>query len=69
MSVLTFEGIIEHGQVKFVEEIQLPEQTKVYIVVLNSENKKTAHFRSPRLKTPTQIKDFEMQMGEEKSNA
>ena len=33
MQVVTFQGVIENGQVRFEEDVRLPEKTKVYVVV------------------------------------
>ncbi len=33
MSVLTFEGIVENGQIRLKTGFHLPDKTKVYVVV------------------------------------
>ncbi len=33
MSVTTFQGTIENGQVRLAPDVNLPEKTKVYVVV------------------------------------
>jgi hypothetical protein len=33
MSVATFEGVVDRGQIKLPEDLQLPDQTKVFVVV------------------------------------
>jgi hypothetical protein len=33
MSVATFEGIVDRGQIRLPEDLQLPDQTKVFVVV------------------------------------
>ena len=44
MSITTFQGMIENGQIRFTTDVKLPEKTKVYIVVPefeeSSNNKK-----------------------------
>ena len=44
MSIATFQGTIENGQIRFTTDVKLPEKTKVYIVVPefeeSSNNKK-----------------------------
>ena len=62
MSVRTFEGIIEKGQVKLNAPVDLPDRTKVYIVVPGAEVEQTAHLRSPRLARPEQAADFKMEI-------
>jgi hypothetical protein len=37
MSLATFEGVIEHGQIKLKNGASLPDKAKVYIVVPNEE--------------------------------
>ena len=60
MSMLTLEGIVENGQIRLPDNIQLPEQTKVYVVIptLTTEPP-TPHLKSPRLVHPEQAKDFQ----------
>ena len=37
MSVATFEGVVENGQVRLAGGVHLPERTKVYVVVPEAE--------------------------------
>ncbi|MCC7354333.1 MAG: hypothetical protein IT330_11300 [Anaerolineae bacterium] len=53
MRVVTFEGIVEHGQIKL--------KTKVYVVVPDMQVEQTARIASPRLAHPEQAGDFEME--------
>jgi hypothetical protein len=66
MKVATYEGFIEHGQVRMIGDVHLPENARVYVVVPGME---TAHpaarIASPRLVRPEQAKDFEKQVFEE----
>ena len=39
MSVTTFSGTVEGGQVKLAPNVRLPEKTKVYVVVPDFEDK------------------------------
>ncbi|MDQ3804019.1 MAG: hypothetical protein M3416_09345 [Acidobacteriota bacterium] len=65
MSATTFEGVVEHGQIKLDSGVRLPEGTKVYIVVPGLElEAKRVHLYSPRLAHPEQIKDFELEIVE-----
>jgi len=36
MSVTTFEGVVENGQIRLPADICLPEKTKVYVITLLS---------------------------------
>jgi len=33
MQVTTFQGVIENGQIRFDADVEIPEKTKVYVVV------------------------------------
>ncbi len=59
MKLVTYEGIIENGQVQLPENISLPEKTKVYVIVPEVQPQAVPHLRSPRLKYPEQATDFE----------
>lgn len=69
MRVTTFEGIIEDGQIKLTTDVNLPEKTKVYVVVPGFEDKRVFHVYSPRLAHPEQVNDFEIELVEDKSSA
>ena len=62
MSVRTFEGIVEKGQIKFKSQVNLPERTKVYVVVPDDEIEQTVFLHSPRLARPEQAADFAMEI-------
>ena len=38
MSVTTYQGTVENGQIKLAEDIRLPESAKVYVVVADVES-------------------------------
>ena len=73
MGVLTIEGIVDNGQIKLTSDVQLPEHTKVYIVVPDMKIEQTfhlsVHLLSPRLKNPEQATEFEMEVIEDSSDA
>ena len=68
MAQLTFEGFVEHGQIRLKEEVHLPEKTKVYVIVPDSGSR-PAHFPSPRLVHPEQATHFVLEMVEDDLNA
>ena len=68
MKVATYEGFIEHGQVRLVGEVHLPENARVYVVIPEMEAPPIAYIASPRLVHPEQARDFEKQVLE-KTNA
>ncbi len=62
MAVLTIEGIVENGHIRLREDVSLPEQTKVYVVIPDAGAWSRAHIRSPRLAHPEQVGDFAKQV-------
>ena len=58
MSVATFAGIVQNGQIKLPENLHLPEQTKVYVVVPGVQQPGTMRVLSPRLAHREQSQDF-----------
>jgi len=69
MSVLTLEGIIEHGQIRLKTHVSLPDNTKVYVVVPGIAVEQGAHIFSPPLARPEGAADFKMEVVEEDSHA
>ena len=63
MGTQTFEGVVEHGQIKLNSEVHIPEGAKVYVVVPSTEAENgRVHLRSPRLALREQAADFEMEV-------
>jgi hypothetical protein len=62
MAVTTFEGIVENGQIRLITNVQLPEKTKVYVVVPSVDKKKVARIVSPRLVHPEDITALKKEM-------
>ena len=69
VSVATFEGIVDNGQIRLKTDIRLPEKTKVYVVVPDIQIEQVAHIFSPRLAHPEQAPDFKMEIVEGPSDA
>ncbi len=57
MSVVTYEGIVENGQVRLPADAKLRENARVYVVVPGPAEK-AVHIYSPRLLHPEQAPDF-----------
>ena len=57
MQITTIEGIVENGQIRLMEEVKLPEMTKVYVVIPPDESVK--RIMSPRLVIKADSKYFE----------
>ena len=62
MGVVTYEGIVEDGQIKLTSDVHLPEQTKVYIIVPDMKVEQRAQLHSPRLAHREQAGDFVMEI-------
>jgi hypothetical protein len=72
MSVITFEGVIENGQIQLPPDVRLPEKGRVFIVVPDQQESKpsdlpavadpTKHLYSPRLRNRRQAADFHMEI-------
>jgi hypothetical protein len=58
MAISTFEGYVEHGQIRVPDNLKVPENTKVYVLIPDATSTLTARFRSPRLARPEQAADF-----------
>ena len=58
MKVDAYEAIIENGLVKFVENVSLPENTKVFAIVPETEGTRIVHMYSPRLANPSESSRF-----------
>lgn len=69
MGVVTVEGIVEHGQIRLPENLKLPDNTKVYVVVPDLEIEHVAHLTSPRLVRPEDAADFVLEVSESEPNA
>ena len=69
MGVKTFEGIVENGYIRLPTTIRLPERTKVYVVIPDTEVQTTAYIGSPRLVRPEQAGDFTKEVIEETPDA
>lgn len=64
MNEISFEGIVEQGQIKLPPSIQLPERTKVQVVVSILNHQPSLRIFSPRLAHPAQAQDFVMEITE-----
>lgn len=69
MGVLTIEGTVDNGQIKLNSDVRLPEHMKVYVIVPGMKVEETVHLFSPRLKNPSLVEDFKMEVIEESSDA
>lgn len=65
----TYEGVVENGHVTLPPEVDIPENTRVYVLVPDADARRTYKIMSPRLAHPEQAKDFELQVIEEATDA
>lgn len=69
MSVMTLEGVVEHGQIQLPPNIHLPDNTKVYIVIPDTRIERTVHISTPRFVHPEQVKELQMEVIEAPTDA
>ncbi len=69
MSVVTYEGVVENGQIRLKDEVRLPEHTTVYVLVPEVQHRPVFHVVSPRLVNPHDVTRFTMERVEEPTDA
>jgi hypothetical protein len=69
MSVITLEGIVEHGQIRLKADVQLPDNIKVFVVIPDIEIQQSARILTPHLVHPEQAADFKLEIIEESPDA
>jgi hypothetical protein len=68
MKIATYQGFVENGQVRLVDNVGLPEKATVFVVP-GAEISASAGVRSPRLAHPQQAGDFRKEVVEEGCDA
>ena len=68
-NLATYEGVVENGQVKLPADADIPDQTRVYVLVPDADAQRTHYIASPRLVHREQAKDFEKQVIEDVTDA
>ena len=69
MSVTTFPGIVENGQIRLADNVRLPDNATVYVVVPGLDVPPVVYVGSPRLANPNQADDFVKAVSPEIPNA
>ena len=74
MAFVTYEGVVQNGQIHLPEDAFLPESAKVYVmvpeVIVEMEKPPfVVHLRSPRLKDPAMARLFELEVLKESDDA
>jgi hypothetical protein len=65
MGIVTFEGVVEQGQIKLKSNVRLPENARVFVVVPDVQVEQVAHVFTPRLARREDAADFEMEVSRE----
>lgn len=65
MGIVTFEGFVEQGQIRLKDNVRLPENTRVFVVVPDVQVEQVAHIVTPRLARREDAADFEMEVSPE----
>ena len=65
----TYEGVVENGRVTLPPNADIPENTRVYVLVPDADGQSRPYIASPRLVHPEQAKDFEKQVIEDPTDA
>lgn len=65
----TYEGVVENGHVTLPPDADIPDRTRVYVLVPDPDRDRTYKILSPRLANPEQAKDFEMEVIDETDDA
>lgn len=69
MSIATYEGVVEQGQIKLKNGLKLRERTTVYVIVPEPETIAPPAIHTPRLANPQQADEFKMEITEVASDA
>ena len=69
MSVTTIEAVVENGQIRLPAGVNLPEETKVYVLIPDVETSSVSYLGSPRLAHPEQASEFQKEVTEENPDA
>jgi hypothetical protein len=69
MSVATFEGIVEDGQIRLKGDVRLPGKAKVYVLVPEMPVRPIARVMTSRLAHPEHSTDFTLVVSEEVADA
>jgi len=66
MTVTTYEGIVEKGEIRLKTGVKLPENAKVYVIIADVQEakkpKKTVRVLTPHLAKRKQSADFKMKV-------
>ena len=69
MAVVAYEAIVENGQIRLTTPVQLPNQTKVYVIVPEGTASPSAAIWGPRLVHAEDAQAFRMEVHPETPDA
>jgi len=62
MLVKAIEGVVENGKIRLRENVALPDNTRVYVIVAEPAESAAVQVRTPHLAHAEQAKDFRKQI-------
>ena len=62
MGISTFQRVVKNGQIQLRDDVALPEDAEVYVVIPDSTTQLQARVHGPRLAHPGQAADFVKQV-------
>lgn len=65
----TYEGVVENGHVTLPPNADIPDKTRVYVLVPDVDTQRISYIASPRLVHPDQAKDFVKEIIEDTTDA
>jgi hypothetical protein len=65
----SFEGIVLNGEIRLRGDVELPENTRVWVIVPDAPESARAYIRTPRLAHPEQASEFKMEVLDEVRDA
>ncbi|MBI4601073.1 MAG: hypothetical protein HY721_03845 [Planctomycetes bacterium] len=68
-SVAAFEGTVEQGRIRLRDNVRLPENTRVFVVVPDLGVERVAQVATPRLADKRQASDFKLEVSEAPADA
>lgn len=69
MAISTLEGVVKGGQIRLRDNVQLPEDTEVFVIIPDFASVPRTRILSPRLVRPEQATDFVKDVGEANDDA
>jgi hypothetical protein len=64
MLINAIEGVVQSGIIRLRDDVSLPENTKVYVIITEQNEGWSGRIHTPRLANPKQSGDFRKQIVE-----